>query len=104
MLAITGIGKDTIAGFYAEVGDLRYYSHPRQIIKLAGLSLMEHTSGKHKGQTRISIINRHLKHGLVSKSTKIRTLILSGSITDIYLMDRLDEGILEHRLCEIWEG
>ncbi|WP_088103039.1 IS110 family transposase [Halalkalibacter urbisdiaboli] len=54
MLAITGVGKDTIAGFFAEVGDLRYYSHPRQIIKLAGLSLMEHTSGKHKGQTRIT--------------------------------------------------
>lgn len=54
MLAITGIGKDTIAGFFAEVGDLRYYSHPRQIIKLAGLSLMEHTLGKHKGKTRIT--------------------------------------------------
>ncbi|WP_100407842.1 IS110 family RNA-guided transposase [Bacillus solitudinis] len=54
MLAITGIGKDTIAGFFAEIGDLSYYSHPRQIIKLAGLSLREHTSGKHKGQTRIT--------------------------------------------------
>jgi hypothetical protein len=50
------------------------------------------------------MIIRHLKHGLVSKTTKIRTLILSGSITDIYLMERLDEGILEHRLCEKWEG
>jgi transposase len=54
MLAITGIGKDTVAGFFAEVGDLRYYSHPRQIIKLAGLNLKENTSGKHKGQTRIT--------------------------------------------------
>lgn len=54
MLAITGIGKDTIAGFFAEVGDLNYYSHPRQIIKLAGLSLKENTSGKHKGQTKIT--------------------------------------------------
>ncbi|QGQ45728.1 IS110 family RNA-guided transposase [Metabacillus sediminilitoris] len=54
MLAITGIGKDTIAGFFAEVGDLSFYSHPRQIIKLAGLSLKENTSGKHKGQTKIT--------------------------------------------------
>jgi transposase len=54
MLAIKGIGKDTVAGFFAEVGDLRYYSHPKQIIKLAGLSLKENTSGKHKGQTKIT--------------------------------------------------
>ncbi|OAB34502.1 hypothetical protein PMSM_11580 [Paenibacillus macquariensis subsp. macquariensis] len=37
------------------------------------------------------------------KTTKIRTKILSGSITDIHIMVRLDEGILERRLCEIWE-
>jgi transposase len=54
MLAIKGIGRDTIAGFFSEVGDLKYYSHPKQIIKLAGLSLKENTSGKHKGQTKIT--------------------------------------------------
>jgi transposase len=54
MIAIKGIGKDTIAGFLAEVGDLNNYSHPRQIINLAGLSLKENTSGKHKGQTKIT--------------------------------------------------
>ncbi|ART74860.1 IS110 family transposase [Sutcliffiella horikoshii] len=54
MLAITGIGKETVAGFYAEVGDLANYSHPRQIIKLAGLNLKENTSGKHKGLTKIT--------------------------------------------------
>ncbi|MEH7549268.1 IS110 family transposase [Neobacillus vireti] len=54
MIAIKGIGKDTIAGFLSEVGDLKNYTHPRQIIKLAGLSLKENTSGKHKGQTKIT--------------------------------------------------
>ena len=54
MLAIKGIGRDTVAGFFAEVGDLNAYAHPRQIMKLAGLSLKENTSGKHKGQTRIT--------------------------------------------------
>jgi transposase len=29
MLAIKGIGKDTFAGLFAEVGDLKYYSHPK---------------------------------------------------------------------------
>ncbi|WP_338452489.1 IS110 family transposase [Niallia oryzisoli] len=54
MLAIKGVGRDTVAGFFAEVGDLQEYSHPRQIIKLAGLSLKENTSGKHKGRTKIT--------------------------------------------------
>ncbi|MBA9028362.1 transposase [Peribacillus huizhouensis] len=53
-LAIKGIGKDTVAGFFSEVGDLSYYYHPKQIIKLAGLSLKENTSGKHKGQSKIT--------------------------------------------------
>ena len=54
MLAIQGVGRDTVAGFFAEVGDLNDYTHPRQIIKLAGLSLKENTSGKHKGKTTIT--------------------------------------------------
>jgi transposase len=43
----------TVAGFFAEVGDLNDYTHPRQIIKLAGLSLKENTSGKHKGKRQL---------------------------------------------------
>lgn len=54
MMAIKGVGRDTVAGFFAEVGDLNDYTHPRQIIKLAGLSLKENTSGKHKGKTTIT--------------------------------------------------
>lgn len=54
MLAIKGIGLITVAGFLAETGDLRRFESPRQIQKLAGLSLKENSSGKHKGQTTIS--------------------------------------------------
>ena len=54
MLAIKGIGLITVAGFLAEVRDLRRFESPRQIQKLAGLSLKENSSGKHKGQTTIS--------------------------------------------------
>lgn len=54
ILAIKGIGRDTIAGFLAEVGDISQYRHPKQIIKLAGLNLKENSSGKHKGQTKIT--------------------------------------------------
>jgi transposase len=54
LLAIKGVGRDTVAGFIAEIGDISNYHHPKQIVKLAGLSLKENTSGKHKGQTKIT--------------------------------------------------
>lgn len=44
----------TVAGFYAEVGDIKKYRHPQQVINMAGYSLKEHSSGKHKGQTKIT--------------------------------------------------
>ena len=54
LLAIKGVGTITIAGFIAEVGDIRRFKLPKQIHKYAGLELVENSSGKHKGRTRIS--------------------------------------------------
>lgn len=54
LLDIKGIGPVTIAGFLAEVGDIRRFKSPKQIQKYAGLELVENSSGKHKGRTRIS--------------------------------------------------
>lgn len=54
MLAMKGVGAMTVAGFFAEVGDLNNYDDPRQLLKLAGLNLRRNESGAHKGQTRIS--------------------------------------------------
>ena len=54
LLAIKGVGMVTIAGFIAEVGDIRRFKSPKQIQKYAGLELVESSSGKHKGKTRIS--------------------------------------------------
>ena len=54
LLAIKGVGSITIAGFIAEVGDIRRFDSPKQIQKYAGLELLENSSGKHKGRTRIS--------------------------------------------------
>lgn len=53
MMNIKGVGAMTVATFFAEVGDINNYSHPQQLVKMAGLSLREHSSGKYKGQTRI---------------------------------------------------
>jgi len=54
MMNISGLGPITIALFFSEVGDITKYSHPQQLVNLAGLSLREHSSGKFKGQTRIT--------------------------------------------------
>jgi transposase len=54
LLAIKGVGIVTVAGFIAEVGDIRRFQSPKQIQKLAGLALKENSSGKYKGQTTIS--------------------------------------------------
>lgn len=54
LLKIKGIGLVTVAGIFAEIGDIRRFDSPRQLQKLAGLAITENSSGKHKGQTGIS--------------------------------------------------
>lgn len=54
VITIKGVGIITAAGFIAEVGDIKRFTHPGQIQKLAGLNLIENSSGKHKGKTTIS--------------------------------------------------
>ncbi|MCH4891427.1 IS110 family transposase [Acidaminobacter sp. JC074] len=54
LLKIKGMGLSTTSGIISEIGDIRNYSHPDQLIKMAGLSLIENSSGKKKGQTTIS--------------------------------------------------
>lgn len=54
LLEIKGIGLATASGIISELGDIRNYDHPNQLIKMAGLSLIENSSGKKKGKTSIS--------------------------------------------------
>ena len=54
LMKIKGIGIKTVSGFLAEVGDVSRFSSPKELQKLAGLALVENSSGKHKGQTTIS--------------------------------------------------
>ena len=54
LLAIKGVGLITVAGFFAEVGDVRRFDSPKQIQKLAGLEVKENSSGKHRGRSSIS--------------------------------------------------
>ncbi|HET7626930.1 MAG TPA: IS110 family transposase [Bacillales bacterium] len=52
--SVPGLGDATIVDLLAEIGSFSHYQDPRQLIKLAGLTLRENSSGQHKGQKRIS--------------------------------------------------
>ncbi|MFE7065206.1 IS110 family transposase [Sutcliffiella sp. NPDC057660] len=54
ILSVPGIGADTVVELLSEIGSFTHYEHPRQLIKLAGLTLRENSSGQHKGQKKIS--------------------------------------------------
>lgn len=65
LLEIRGIGMVTAAVIVSEIGDIRRFQDPRQILKMAGLSLRENSSGKHRGKTTISKRGRRrLREGL----------------------------------------
>lgn len=65
LLAIKGVGMVTAAVIISEIGNIRRFQDPRQIVKMAGLSLRENSSGKHKGKTTISKRGRRrLREGL----------------------------------------
>jgi len=65
LLAIKGVGMVAVALFVSEIGDIRRFKDPRQVIKYAGLNLRENSSGKHKGKTTISKRGRRrLRHAL----------------------------------------
>ncbi|MBV7275321.1 IS110 family transposase [Clostridium sp. PL3] len=68
MMLIPGLGLVTVAGFLSEVCELAQYAHPRQIQKLAGLTLKEYSSGKHKGQTTITKRGRRKLRALLFKA------------------------------------
>jgi transposase len=54
ILSMKGIGKVTAAGIIGEVGDFTKFDRTKELLKHAGLDLFEISSGKHKGNKRIS--------------------------------------------------
>jgi transposase len=65
ILSLRGIGEVTVAGLIGEVGDFREFGTIAEITKLAGLDLFEISSGKHRGQRRISKRGRPLMRKLL---------------------------------------
>ena len=65
LVDIKGMGMVAAAVIVSEIGDISRFNDPRQIQKMAGLSLRENSSGKHKGKTTISKRGRRrLREGL----------------------------------------
>ena len=54
ILEISGIGENTLPGILAEMGDISRFDDVKEIQKLSGLGLVACSSGKHKGETKIS--------------------------------------------------
>lgn len=51
---IKGMGMTTASGIVAELGEIKKYQTPKQMIKMAGLALTENSSGQKKGKMSIS--------------------------------------------------
>lgn len=63
--SMLGIGPIISAAFLGEVGDITRFSNWKQVRSLAGLNLVENSSGKHKGKTKVSKRGRpYLRHML----------------------------------------
>ena len=54
ILAINGVGENILSGILAEMGDISRFDDVKEIQKLSGMGLVACSSGKHKGQTKIS--------------------------------------------------
>jgi transposase len=65
ILSVKGIGVVTAAGLIGEVADFKKFDTISEIMKLAGLDLYEISSGKHRGQRRISKRGRPLMRKLL---------------------------------------
>ncbi len=65
ILSIKGLGLITTAGLIGEVGDFKKFNTISEIMKLAGFDLFEVSSGKHRGNRRISKRGRSLMRKLL---------------------------------------
>jgi len=89
LLSIKGLGIVSVAGLIGEVGDFSKFSTQSEILKLAGLDLYEISSGKRKGQRRISKRGRGLLRKILYYAA-IQTIRKNGILYEYYtrLTDR----------------
>ncbi|HME46169.1 MAG TPA: IS110 family transposase [Syntrophorhabdales bacterium] len=83
ILSMKGLGVVTVAGLIGEVGDFSKFRTQSEIMKLAGLDLYEISSGKRKGQKRISKRGRSLLRKILY-SAAVATIRKNGIMCDYY--------------------
>ena len=93
ILSIKGIGHVTVAGLIGEVGDFNKFNTISEITKLAGLDLFEISSGKHKGQRRISKRGRPMMRKLLFFAAI--NMVKSNGIMHKKYKQMLDSGMLK---------
>ena len=93
ILSLKGMGEVTVAGLIGEVGDFREFGTISEITKLAGLDLFEISSGKHRGQRRISKRGRPLMRKLLFYAA-INVVRTNGILHKPY-QEMLSRGMLK---------
>jgi len=83
LLAIKGLGIVTVAGLIGEIGDFTKFKTQSEIAKLAGLDLYEVSSGKRRGQRRISKRGRSLLRKILYYAA-MQTIRKNGIMHDYY--------------------
>ena len=91
ILSIKGVGMVTTAGLIGEVGDFSKFHTKEELLKLAGLDLFEISSGKHKGNRRISKRGRSLMRKLLFFAA-INT-VRKGGIMHMQYQRHLQKGM-----------
>ena len=84
ILSMKGLGTVTVAGLIGEVGDFTKFRTQSEIMKLAGLDLYEISSGKRKGQRRISKRGRSLLRKILYYAA-ISTIRKNGIMCSYYI-------------------
>src|SRR5512137_2795933 len=83
ILSMKGLGVLTVGGLIGEVGDFTKFKTQSEIMKLAGLDLYEISSGKRKGQRRISKRGRGLLRKILFYAA-IQMIRKNGIMYDYY--------------------
>ena len=83
ILSMKGLGVVTVAGLIGEVGDFSKFRTQAEIMKLAGLDLFEISSGKRKGQKRISKRGRSLLRKILYNAA-VSTIRKNGIMCGYY--------------------
>jgi transposase len=83
LLSIKGLGVVSVAGIIGEVGDFMKFGTQSEIMKLAGLDLYEISSGKRRGERRISKRGRSLLRKILYYAS-IQTIRENGIMCEYY--------------------